>query len=171
GTIYVIVLFTYRSWAAGLYLLGPLFISNIVINAIMAVWGIGINVNTLPLVTVGVGFGIDYGLYIVSRIIEEIRENGDLELSIREALNTSGKAVSFTAVCMVASTALWMYSNIRFNAIMGGLLAIWMFVSFIASETLMPVLISYFRPAFIVKEAVRAKQRRPAVVATAAAAS
>ncbi len=170
GTIYVIVLFTYRSWAAGFYLLAPLFISNIIINAAMAVWGIGINVNTLPLVTVGVGFGIDYGLYIVSRIIEEIRVNGDLDLSIREALNTSGKAVSFTAICMVASTALWMYSNIRFNAIMGGLLAIWMFVSFIASETLTPVLISYFRPRFIMKEAARFAQR-PAVAATAAAVS
>jgi uncharacterized protein len=170
GTIYVIVLFTYRSWAAGIYLLAPLFISNIVINAAMAVWGIGININTLPLVTVGVGFGIDYGLYILSRIIEEIRVNGDLDLSIREALVTSGKAVSFTAVAMVMSTALWTFSNIRFDAVMGGLLAIWMFVSFAASETLLPVTISYFRPRFILKEAARAQQR-PVVAATAAAVS
>jgi predicted RND superfamily exporter protein len=169
-TIYIIVLFTYRSWMAGVYLLLPLFISNILINAAMAVWGIGINVNTLPLVTVGVGFGIDYGLYILSRIIEEIRVNGDLELSIREALNTSGKAVSFTAVAMVASTALWGFSNIRFNAVMGILLAIWMFVSFIASETLLPVMISYFRPGFILREAKKAT-RRPVVAAQAAAVS
>jgi hypothetical protein len=170
GTIYVIVLFTYRSWAAPLFLLVPLFISNILINGAMAVWGIGINVNTLPLVTVGVGFGIDYGLYIVSRIIEEIRENGDLDLSIREALNTSGKAVSFTAVAMVASTALWTFSNIRFNAVMGGLLAIWMFVSFVASETLLPVLVSYIRPRFIMREAAKARVR-PAEATTAAAVS
>src|SRR5437773_2072987 len=170
GTIYIIVLFTYRSWAAGVYLLAPLFISNIIINAAMAVLAIGVNVNTLPLVTVGVGFGIDYGLYIMSRIIEEIRVNGDLELSIREALVTSGKAVSFTAVCMVMSTALWTFSNIRFNAVMGGLLAVWMFVSFIASETLLPVMISYFRPRFILREASKAS-RRPAVAAQAAAVS
>ncbi len=171
GTIYMIVLFTYRSLAAGLYLLGPLFISNIVINAVMAVWGIGININTLPLVTVGVGFGIDYGLYIVSRIIEEIRVSGDLDQAIREALVTSGKAVSFTAVCMVASTALWGFSNIRFDAIMGTLLAIWMFVSFVASETLTPVLISYFRPAFIMREARHARKAAQKPAATAAAAS
>jgi predicted RND superfamily exporter protein len=169
GTIYVIIMFTYRSWAAGIYLLAPLFISNILINAAMAVWGIGINVNTLPLVTVGVGFGIDYGLYILSRIIEEIRVNGDLDLSIREALITSGKAVSFTAVCMVGSTALWTFSNIRFDAVMGGLLAVWMFVSFMASETLLPVTIAYFRPRFILREAGKAKpQARPAVAASAA---
>src|SRR5437763_1798750 len=169
-TIYVIVLFSYRSWAAGLYLLAPLFISNILINAAMAYFGIGVNINTLPLVTVGVGFGIDYGLYILSRIIEEIRVNGDLDQSIREALVTSGKAVSFTAFCMVGGPALWAFSNIRFNAVMGGLLAVWMFVSFLASETLLPVMISYFRPRFILREAVRAQQR-PAVAATAAAVS
>jgi uncharacterized protein len=155
GTMFMIVLFTYRSAMAGFLLLAPLFISNIMINGLMATMGIGVNINTLPLVTVGVGFGIDYGLYILSRIIEEIRVSGDLDDAIRVALCTSGKAVSFTAVCMVAGTALWTLSSIRFNAVMGGLLAIWMFVSFLSSETLLPVLISYLRPKFIMKEAAR----------------
>ncbi len=159
GTMFIIVLFTYRSAVAGVMLLLPLFISNIVINGLMATMGIGININTLPLVTVGVGFGIDYGLYIVSRIIEEIRVTGDLDEAIHIALRTSGKAVSFTAVCMVGGTALWTLSNIRFNAVMGGLLAIWMFVSFVSAVTLMPALISYARPKFITKEAARGTRR------------
>jgi len=159
GTMFVIVMFTYRSAVAPILLLLPLVISNVMINGLMATWGIGININTLPLVTVGVGFGIDYGLYILSRTIEEIRVSGDLDQAIREALLTSGKAVSFTAVAMVASTAIWTLSNIRFNAVMGGLLAIWMFVSFMAAETLLPVLMSYFRPKFILAEAGRAHRR------------
>ncbi len=160
GTMFVIVLFAYRSAMAGLLLLLPLFISNIVINGIMATMGIGISINTLPLVTVGVGFGIDYGLYILSRVIEEIRINGDLDESIHIALRTSGKAVSFTAVCMVAGTALWTLSNIRFNAVMGGLLAVWMFVSFVSAVTLLPALISYTRPRFVMKEAAQGTRRR-----------
>src|SRR5262245_8781217 len=159
GTMFIIVLFTYRSAVAGIMLLLPLFISNIIINGLMATMGIGININTLPLVTVGVGFGIDYGLYIVSRIIEEIRVTGDLDEAIHIALRTSGKAVSFTAVCMVGGTALWTLSNIRFNAVMGGLLAIWMFVSFVSAVTLMPALISYARPKFITKEAAHKTRR------------
>jgi hypothetical protein len=130
--------------------------------------GIGMNINTLPLVTVGVGFGIDYGLYILSRIIEEIKVNGDLDESIRIALCTSGKAVSFTAVCMVGGTALWTLSNIRFNSVMGGLLAIWMLVSFLAAETLLPVLISFLRPKFILKEANRGHSSRSAETAAVA---
>jgi predicted RND superfamily exporter protein len=156
-TIYVIVMFTYQSSTAGLFLLAPLLLSNLLVNGYMAVRNIGINVNTLPIVTLGLGFGIDYGLYVVSRIIEEIRERGDLEASVLEALRTSGKAVAFTAVTMVASTFLWVFSNIRFNAEMGGLLALWMLVSFIGSQTLLPVLLITFKPKFIMREAVHAK--------------
>jgi uncharacterized protein len=126
--------------------------SNIMVNAYMAVSDIGVNIHTLPLVTVGVGFGIDYGLYIVSRIIEEIRVCGDLYESVKTALCTTGKGVTFTAVTMVMSTMFWTTSNIRFDAEMGGLLAIWMAISFVASQTLMPVLILIFKPRFITRE-------------------
>lgn len=151
-TMYVIILFTYRSWMAGIYMLLPLFLSNIAINAYMGVQGIGINISTLPVVTVGVGFGIDYGLYIVSRIIEEFQKSGDIEFSVREAVSTSGKAVTFTATTMVLGTLVWWFSNIRFDAEMGLLLALWMAVSFIASMTLMPVLFVVFKPGFILRE-------------------
>jgi predicted RND superfamily exporter protein len=152
-TIYVIVLFTYRSWTVGLFLLGPLMLSNLLVNGYMAVRNIGININTLPIVTIGIGFGIDYGLYIVSRIIEEIRVSGNLDDAVRQALRTSGKAVTFTAVTMIVSTMFWVFSNIRFNAEMGVLLALWMFISFVGSQTLLPVLIVSLRPRFIMREA------------------
>ena len=158
-TIWIILLFTYRSVACGLYLLGPLIASNVLVNGYMAYNDIGVNIHTLPLVTVGVGFGIDYGLYIVSRIIEEIQLNNDLEKSVHEALVTSGKAVTFTAVTMIISTLFWVTSNIRFNAEMGLLLALWMFISYVGSQTLLPVLILVFRPKFILKEAGHAENR------------
>ena len=154
-TMWLIMLFTYRSFAAGIYLLAPLLLSNIMVNAYMAVNDIGVNIHTLPLVTVGLGFGIDYGLYIVSRTIEEIRVRGDLKDSLREALETSGKAVTFTAVTMVISTIFWVTSHIRFNAEMGLLLAIWMAISYVGSQTLTPVLILLFKPRFIMREANR----------------
>jgi predicted RND superfamily exporter protein len=155
-TMYLIMLFTYRSFAAPLFLLAPLMLSNVMVNAYMAVNEIGVNIHTLPLVTVGLGFGIDYGLYIVSRTIEEIRIRGDLKDSVREALETSGKAVTFTAVTMVISTVFWTTSNIRFNAEMGLLLAIWMAISYVGSQTLTPVLMVLFKPRFITREANQA---------------
>ncbi len=154
-TIWIILLFTYRSWTCGLYLLAPMVCSNLICNAVMAYQNTGINIHTLPLVTVGVGFGVDYGMYMVSRIIEEIRVRGDLLESTREAMVTTGKAITFTAVTMVVSTSFWIFSNIRFNAEMGLLLAIWMGVGYIGAQTLLPIMLVTMKPGFIMREAGR----------------
>ncbi len=155
ATIYIIILITYRSFMAGLYLLFPLALANAAINAYMGAHDIGININTLPVVTVGVGFGIDYSIYIVSRIIEELAAGSDLKDSTYAALITSGKAVAFTALTLVASVLFWYWSSIRFDAEMGLLLAVWMFVSMLGAMTILPVLIVTFAPAFIRHEKER----------------
>jgi len=72
---------------------------------------------------------------------------------------TSGKAVTFTAITMIISTAFWTTSRIRFNAEMGLLLAIWMGISYVGSQTLLPVLILMFKPKFITKESKHAAAR------------
>ena len=155
GTIYFILLFTYRSFAAGIYMLIPLLVANGIVNAYMGARNIGININTLPVVTVGVGFGIDYALYIVSRTIEEYRHLNDWEGAVHRALITSGKAVTFTAASMIAGTLFWVFSRIRFDSEMGLLLALWMGIAFIGAMTLLPVSLLTFKPKFVVLEARR----------------
>jgi predicted RND superfamily exporter protein len=165
-TIYIIVLVTYRSFAAGFYLLFPLLLANAAINAYMGAHDIGININTLPVVTVGVGFGIDYAIYVVSRIIEELALGRELNDATYTALTTSGKAVVFTALTLVASVLFWYWSSIRFDAEMGLLLAVWMFVSMLGSMTILPVMIVTFNPRFIQREKERVlASRRPDLAA------
>ena len=136
------------------------------INAYMGAHDIGININTLPVVTVGVGFGIDYAIYVVSRIIEELALGHDINKATYLALITSGKAVVFTALTLVASVLFWYWSDIRFDAEMGMLLAVWMFVSMLGAMTILPVLIVTFRPKFIEKEKERVlASRRPDLAA------
>jgi predicted RND superfamily exporter protein len=151
-TIFLVLIFTYRSIVAGVYMIIPLLIANAAVNAYMGARNIGININTLPVVTVGVGFGIDYALYIVSRIIEEYRTEAALPEAVRLAVATSGKAVSFTALTMILGTLLWTFSHIRFNSEMGLLLALWMGVSFLATITLLPVMVVMLKPRFITRE-------------------
>lgn len=170
ATIYIIVLVTYRSFMAGFYLLFPLALANAAINAYMGAHDIGININTLPVVTVGVGFGIDYAIYIVSRIIEELALGREIQDATYHALVTSGKAVAFTALTLVASVLFWYWSSIRFDAEMGLLLAVWMFVSMLGAMTILPVLIVVFNPRFIHREKERVlASRRPDLAQRAAA--
>lgn len=155
GTIFIILLFTYRSFVAAVLMLLGLVMANVLVNAYMGWRNIGINLQSLPIVTVGVGFGIDYGLYVVSRAVELYREDADLTRAVRNALVSAGKAVTFTALSLTSSTLIWYFSQIRFDAEMGLLLALWMAVSFAASVTLLPAIIVLVRPRFIIREAER----------------
>ncbi|MEA2624028.1 MAG: uncharacterized protein QOD06_73 [Candidatus Binatota bacterium] len=148
-TILLIVAITYRSIVGAILMVAPLVIANATVNAYMGARGIGINVHTLPVVTVGIGFGIDFAFYVVSRAQEELARAGSIDKAVLEALRTAGKTVTFTAITMVAGILFWGFSEIRFNAEMGFLLAIWMVVSFLASVTLLPALLVALRPRFL----------------------
>jgi len=77
-------------------------------------------------------------------------------------LITSGKAVAFIALTLVASVLFWYWSSIRFDAEMVLLLAVWMFVSMLGAMTIPPVLIVTFDPAFVRREKERViASRRP----------
>ena len=151
GTIFLIVMFTYRSAVASLAMMIGLFLANGVVNAYMGYKNIGINLQSLPIVTVGVGFGIDYALYIVSRSVEEFK--GDVTEAVRMGLATAGKAVTFTAITLVMATLLWAFANIRFCSEMGLLLALWMAVSFLGSCTFLPALLVLLKPKFFLRAA------------------
>jgi uncharacterized protein len=149
GTIFLIVMFTYRSAIASLVMMVGLFLANIMVNAYMGYRNVGINLQSLPIVTVGVGFGIDYALYIVSRAVEEYK--GDVTEAVRLGVATAGKAVTFTAVTLVMSTTLWAFSHIRFCSEMGLLLALWMTVSFFGSMTFVPAVLVLWKPKFFLR--------------------
>jgi uncharacterized protein len=151
GTIFIIVMFTYRSVVASLVMMIGLFLANGVVNAYMGYYNVGINLQSLPVVTVGVGFGIDYALYIVSRSVEEYK--GDVTEAVRLGVATSGKAVTFTAITLVMATLLWTFSNIRFCSEMGLLLALWMSISFLGSCTFLPAVLVLVKPKFFLRAA------------------
>ena len=57
---------------------------------------------------VGIGVGIDYALFIVTRYREALRRTGDVHGSIVEAIDTAGRAVLF-AGCTVMISLLGMF--------------------------------------------------------------
>jgi len=70
---------------------------TVLCNALMAMLGIGVKVNTLPVVALGVGVGVDYGIYLFERMKHEMEDNGlNLKDSFVEALKQRGTASIFT---------------------------------------------------------------------------
>ncbi|MFQ5696935.1 MAG: RND family transporter, partial [Myxococcota bacterium] len=121
--IFVLHSLTYRSLASGGILLLQLATATLLSLAYMAVRGLGLNINTLPVQAVGVGIGVDYAIYVVDRIRQEVAANGgDIDLAIRRAIRTTGMAVTFTATTVVGGIIFWVFSTLRFQAEMAQLL-------------------------------------------------
>jgi len=155
-SIMVFTSISFNSVVAGLILIIPLIIALLVSYAFMAWRGIGMDVNTLPVAGVGVGIGIDYGIYLLMRIREGMEKGHDIYESIHIALTTSGNGVLFTALTLCFPLILWYFmSAIRFQAEMGFLLALLMFVNALGAIFLLPVIISIVEPKFLRKRSGR----------------
>lgn len=141
---------TYRSLAAGTFFMIPVVLSNTLTFSYMAYHGIGMNINTLPVVALGIGLGVDYSFYVVDAIREEMRRHGRLDEAIVNSLNSAGMGVLTTVLTLVAGVSLWALSSLRLQAEMAALIAIWLSISALASLILMPALVYVFKPAFVV---------------------
>ncbi len=149
--IFVLCAVTYRSVLAGAIFIMSLILANFLAFTYMVFKNIGLNINTFPVVSLGIGLGVDYGLYIVSRIIEVYKEEKDLAKAVRGGIITSGRAVFFTATMMTAGVIFWCFSPLRFQAEMGILLGILMMVNMVVGVLVLPAVINIIKPRFITK--------------------
>jgi len=159
--IYVLQTITYRSLWSGTIIVIQLGTATMFSLAYMALKGVGLNINTLPVQSVGVGIGVDYAIYIVDRIRQEVAETeGDVDEAVRRTVSTTGMAVTFTASTIVAGIALWMFSDLRFQAEMAQLLVILMVVNMLGAITIVPAFYSIVKPKFA--QALLEEQQRAA---------
>jgi predicted RND superfamily exporter protein len=143
--------YAYRSFVAGLILLIPVNLANIILAASMHLIGIGLDINSLMVACIGVGVGIDYGIYLLSRICQEYRPNDcDFGRTITAALTTTGKAIMFTATIMLIGILPWYFlSELKFMADMGLLLVLTMLINMILALVVLPLLVWIIKPRFV----------------------
>jgi RND superfamily putative drug exporter len=139
---------------------------------------------------IGLGVGVDYALFIVTRFREGYRSNGgDVPAAVEAAINTSGRAVLFAGLTVVIAL-LGMFAlgvSLLTGAAVAAAIAVVLVLA--ASLTLLPAMLATIgrrvgrvrrprrsaaasadaRPGFWLRW-VRAVQRRPAVTAVAATA-
>jgi predicted RND superfamily exporter protein len=154
GITFVLCAVTYRSLLAGVLFTMSLVLANFLVFTYMVLRDIGLNINTLPVASLGIGLGVDYALYIVSRIMETYKEVKDLGVAVVTGVTTAGKAVFFTATMMTAGVVFWYFSPLRFQSEMGFLLAVLMMVNMLVGVIVLPAVINILKPRFISKNPI-----------------
>jgi len=146
AAIIMLCLITFRSWRATLCIVLPLALVSLLAYALMSLLSIGLKVNTLPVVALGVGIGVDYGIYIYSRMQGLLQQGMALRPAYLKTLEIAGNAVLFTGVTLAIGVATWIFSPLKFQADMGILLTFMFLVNMLGALLLLPALAAWLLP-------------------------
>jgi predicted RND superfamily exporter protein len=149
GAVGVMCLLTFRSLTGTLCVMLPLVLVSVFLAyAVMAIVGIGLKISTLPMVALGAGIGVDYGIYLFARVQEHMAQGMKLRDAFERALQITGSSIVFTGICLALGVVTWVFSPLQFQADIGVLLTFLFLVNMIGAIVLVPALAAWiYRPA------------------------
>ncbi|MGH6959245.1 MAG: efflux RND transporter permease subunit, partial [Dongiaceae bacterium] len=118
----------------------PLGLVSWMAYAVMAMYGIGMKVATLPVVALAVGIGVDYGIYIYATFADAVAAGYKFEEAYYRTLKMTGKAVVFTGVTLGLGVATWLFSDLQFQRDMGVMLVFMFTANMFGAILLLPAI-------------------------------
>ncbi len=142
SAITLLCLITFKSFRAMLCIVIPLALVSVLSYALMTFLQIGLKVNTLPVVALGVGIGVDYGIYFYSRFDDFIKQGKSIKEAYFYTLSTTGVSIFFTGITLAVGVITWIFSPLKFQADMGILLTFMFLLNMVAAIFLLPAIAS-----------------------------
>jgi uncharacterized membrane protein YdfJ with MMPL/SSD domain len=127
----------------------------------------GVSVFSLNITTIlGLGLGIDYGLFLVTRFREELHKEGTVEDAVARTVATAGRTVlvSGVTVAIVLASLMLFPETILRSIGYGGVATV--LVDMIAALTVLPALLAVLGPKVNSLRIRRSVQRPPAAEAS-----
>ncbi len=143
AAVILMCLIMFRSVAGTLCVILPLALVSVLSYTVMAIAGIGLKVSTLPMIALGVGIGVDYGIYLFSRMQEYLRQGLSVREAYHETLRVTGASVIFTGITLAIGVVTWVFSPLKFQADVGILLTFLFLVNMLGAILLLPALAAW----------------------------
>ncbi|WP_345944651.1 efflux RND transporter permease subunit [Variovorax sp. dw_954] len=156
AAIVILVFAVYRDFRAVLACCLPLTVGTFIGYWFMKELQIGLTVATLPVMVLAVGIGVDYAFYIYNRLQLHLSQGEPIEKAIEHAMLEVGTATIFTAITLAVGVATWSFSDLKFQADMGKLLAFMFMVNMIMAMTALPAFAVWLERIFPRKVPMRA---------------
>lgn len=140
GAVILLCLLSFRSVKATVSVVVPLFVVSTLAQALMTYLDIGLTVSTLPVIALGVGIGVDYGIYILATMALKLNEGLTVQQAYLAALKERGTAVIFTGVTLAIGVSTWFFSDLKFQMDMGILLTFMFLVNMLGAVIVLPAI-------------------------------
>jgi predicted RND superfamily exporter protein len=146
GAVIILCLISFRSLRATIVVVLPLYVVSTLAQWLMTVLDIGLTVSTLPVIALGVGIGVDYGIYILSTMSAKLKEGATVHEAYLAALKERGSAVLITGITLAIGVSTWFFSDLKFQVDMGILLTFMFLVNMLAAIIVLPALAAFLWP-------------------------
>ncbi|MBU2871642.1 MMPL family transporter [Colwellia sp. E2M01] len=143
GAVIALCLISFRSVRATLVVVLPLYVVSTLAQWLMTVLDIGLTVSTLPVIALGVGIGVDYGIYILSTMSNKLQSGMNVHEAYLTALKERGSAVLITGLTLAIGVSTWFFSTLKFQVDMGILLTFMFLVNMLAAIIILPALSAF----------------------------
>jgi uncharacterized protein len=150
AAIFILTAIAFRSLLAGALLVLLALMANLIAFTYMNRQMMGMTVDTISVISLGVGLGISYAIYLLIAIRDEVVGGSTLERAIRAASRGSNATIIGTYAVMVAGLLPWVFSPVLFQTEMSTLLILLMTTNLIAGLLVLPALLVLLRPRFLV---------------------
>ncbi len=113
-------------------------------------WSGNLHFATLVSLSIAMGLGVDYGIYMISRLKEEMQATGGRwKDSLRNTLQTTGAAVFASIVILLASFIPLLMTQLANTWALGIFISEALIIDMVIALTIIPLLIYAFKPKYV----------------------
>jgi len=148
--IILLLALMFRKLSLGLIGSIPVVITAAISFGLMGLLNIPLSTTTALVSSIAIGIGIDYAVHFIERYKIYAKQTGDKQQTIAETMHHSGRAIAFNAFVVIMGFLVLLFSVFPPNRSLGALVSLNMFISFLATVTIM-YLVLYKSNIFFVK--------------------
>ena len=135
----IIILLTlmFKKISVGLIGSVPIIITALIGFGVMGWLDIPLSTTTALISSIAIGIGIDYAVHFIERYKIYATKTGDKMRTVHLTMHHSGRAIIFNAIVVIAGFLVLLFSVFPPNRVLGALLSLNMFTSFLGTVTIM----------------------------------
>jgi predicted RND superfamily exporter protein len=155
-TVFIMTLLMFRSWTIALVLISLCFITLMTqygLGAYMSSikeWSANLAFHVQVALSIAMGLGVDYGVYMVSRLREEVQAlGGDWTQALRTTLQSTGSAIIISMLVLLGSFIPLMNTELANLWSVSLYIAQALIMDVIIALLVLPLMIYWLRPTFV----------------------
>lgn len=157
--VFLLLVVMFRNLKAGLIGSIPIVVTALISFGVMGLSDIALSTTTALLSSIAIGIGVDYAIHFLQNYKVYVRKTDSRHDAIHETMKHTGSAIFSNTLVVIAGFLVMLFSVFPPNRMLGLLVSMNMFTSFVGTLSIMMILV-YTTKVFLRKGVVNEKQKK-----------